>query len=209
MSAEDIKTDSIRFDMKAIAIGRMLSQFYGKKILQLLLLAYIEEVQELSTAIADLIEKRTLNKAEGTQLDIIGKIIGRDRLSYNYETNYWFTTDEAGVSPDSCHWWMSPAEQAVEERMDDVTYRKWIWLQILENHNLYSAKPEIENAIYDGVGETVGIQRTGMMDADIYVNENISLTNKRLLAYNENNMLTDNDYLFSYPATTKIDNVEN
>lgn len=209
MSAEDIKADSIRFDMKAIAIGRMLSEFYGKKILQLLLLAYIEEVQDLSTAIADLIEKRTLNKAEGTQLDIIGKIIGRDRLSYNYETDYWFTTDEAGVSPDSGHWWMSPAEQAVEERMDDVTYRKWIWLQILENHNLYSAKPEIENAIYDGIGETVGIQRTGMMDADIYVNENISLTNKRLLAYNENNMLTDNDYLFSYPATTKIDNVEN
>lgn len=209
MSAEDIKADSIRFDMKAIAIGRMLSEFYGKKVLQLLLLAYIEEVQELSTAIADLIEKRTLNKAEGTQLDIIGKIIGRDRLSYNYETDYWFATDKVGVSPDYGHWWMSPAEQAVDEKMDDVTYRKWIWLQILENHNLYSAKPEIENAIYDGIGETVGIQRTGMMEADIYVNENISLTNKILLAYNENNMLTDNDYLFSYPATTKIDNVEN
>lgn len=209
MSAEDIKTDSIRFDMKAIAIGRMLSQFYGKKVLQLLLLAYIEEVQELSTAIADLIEKRTLNKAEGTQLDIIGKIVGRDRLSYNYGTDYWFTPDEVGVSPDSGHWWMSPAEQAVDERMDDETYRKWIWLQILENHNLYSAKPEIEKAIQEGIGETVGIQRTGMMDADILVNENISLTNKSLLAYNENNMLTDNDYLFSYPATTKIDNVEN
>lgn len=209
MSAENIKTDSIRFDMKAIAIGRMLSQFYGKKILQLLLLAYIEEVQELSTAIADLIEKRTINKAEGTQLDIIGKIIGRDREYYNYEQDYWFATDEDGVSPDSGHWWCYPAEQAVGQQMDDVTYRKWIWLQILENHNLYSAKPEIENAIYDGIGETVGIQRTGMMDADIYVNKNISLTNKRLLAYNENNMLTDDDYLFSYPATTKIDNVEN
>lgn len=209
MSAENIKTDSIRFDMKAIAIGRMLSQFYGKKILQLLLLAYIEEVQELSTAIADLIEKRTINKAEGNQLDIIGKIIGRDREYYNYEQDYWFASDEDGVSPDSGHWWCYPAEQAVGQQMDDVTYRKWIWLQILENHNLYSAKPEIENAIYDGIGETVGIQRTGMMDADIYVNKNISLTNKRLLAYNENNMLTDNDYLFSYPATTKIDNVEN
>lgn len=209
MSAEDIKTECIRFDMKAIAIGRMLSQFYGKKVLQLLLLAYIEEVQELSTAVADLIEKRTLNKAEGTQLDIIGKIVGRDRRSYNYGTDYWFAPDEVGVSPDSGHWWMSPAEQAVDERMDDETYRKWIWLQILENHNLYSAKPEIEKAIQEGIGETVGIQRTGMMDADILVNENISLTNKSLLAYNENNMLTDNDYLFSYPATTKIDNVEN
>lgn len=208
MSATDIKTDSIYFDMKTTAVLRMLSQFYGKKVLQLLLLAFVEEVQELSTAVADLIAKRTINKAEGTQLDIIGKIIGRDREYYNYEQDYWFTTDEDGVSPDSGHWWCYPAEQAVGQQMDDITYRKWIWLQVLENHNLYSAKPEIENAILDGIGETVGIQRTGMMEANIYITQNISLTNKNLLAYNENNMLTDNDYLFAYPATTKIDNVE-
>lgn len=208
MSAENIRTDSIYFDLKATAISRMLSQFYGKKVLQLLLLAFIEEVQELSTAISDLIAKRTISQAEGAQLDVIGRIIGRDRQYYNYEQDYWFTTDKAGVSPDNGHWWCYPAQQAVGEDMDDPTYRKWIWLQILENHNLYSAKPEIENSILDGIGETVGIQRTGMMEADIYVNENISLTNKNLLAYNENNMLTDNDYLFAYPATTKIDQVE-
>ena len=208
MSARDIKCDGIRFDMKAIAISRMLSQLYGKKVLQLLLLAFIEEVQELSTAVADLIEKRTINKAEGTQLDVIGKIIGRNRQYFEYEQDYWFATDENGVSPDNGHWWCDPAPQAIAGDMDDDTYRKWIWLQILENHNLYSAKPEIENSILDGLGETIGIQRTGMMEADIKVNENISLTNKKLLAYNKNNMLTDNDYLFAYPATTKIDQVE-
>lgn len=208
MSAIDIKTESIKFDMKAIALGRMLSQFYGKKVLQLLLIAYIDEVQELSTAIAQLIEKRTLTKAEGSQLDVIGKIVGRDREYFNYEQNYWFATDENGVAPDSGHWWMDPAQQAVGEKMDDITYRKWLWMQILENHNLYSSKPEIEDNVLDGIGESVGIQRTGMMEADIYVSQNISLTNKNLLSYNENNLLTDNDYLFPYPATTKINQVE-
>ena len=208
MSAIDIKTDSIRFDMKAIALSRMLSQFYGKKILQLLVQAYIDEVQELSTAIADLIEKRTLNKAEGTALDTIGKIVGRSREYYNYEVSYWFAPDTEGVSPDSGHWWCYPAQQAVGQNMDDITYRKWLWMQILENHNLYSSTPEIENNILDGIGEKVGIQRTGMMEADLYVSQNISLTNKNLLDYNTNNTLTENDYLFPYPATTKINQVE-
>jgi hypothetical protein len=208
MSAIDIKTDSIRFNMRAIAMSRMLSQFYGKKILQLLVQAYIDEVQELSTAIADLIEKRTLNKAEGNALDTIGKIVGRSREYYNYEASYWFAPDTEGVSPDSGHWWCYPAEHAVGQAMDDVTYRKWLWMQILENHNLYSSTPEIENNILDGIGETVGIQRTGMMEADLYVSQNISLTNKNLLTYNTNNTLTENDYLFPYPATTNIDQVE-
>lgn len=208
MSAIDIKTESIRFDMMSIALSRMLSQFYGKKILQLLLQAYIDEVQELSTAIADLIEKRTINKAEGVQLDTIGKIVGRPRTYYDYETDYWFSPDSAGVSPDSGHWWCYPSPQAIGELMDDKTYRKWLWMQILENHNLYSSTPEIENNILDGIGETVGIQRTGMMEADLYVNPNISLTNKKLLSYNVNTKLTDNDYLFPYPATTNIEQVE-
>lgn len=208
MSAIDIKTDSIRFDMRTIALGRMLSQFYGKKILQLLLQAYIDEVQELSTAISDLIEKRTLNKAEGTALDTIGKIVGRSRIYYNYEDSYWFAPDTAGVSPDSGHWWMYPAPQSTSQTMDDDTYRKWLWMQILENHNLYSSTPEIKNNILYGIGEVIGIQRTGMMEADIYVTQNISLTNKNLLTYNMNNTLTENDYLFPYPATTNIDQVE-
>jgi hypothetical protein len=60
----------------------------------------------------------------------------------------------------------------------------------------------------DGIGEVVGIQRTGMMEADLYVSQNISLTNKNLLSYNVDTKLTDNDYLFPYPATTNINQVE-
>lgn len=208
MSAIDIKFESINFDMRAIAAARMLSQYYGSKLLNALLMAYIDEIQELSTAIAQLIEKRTLNRAEGTQLDTIGKIVGRPRTYYEYEIDYWFAPDTAGVNPDSGHWWCYPSPQAIGELMDDDTYRKWIWMQILENHNLYSSTPEIVTNIMDGIGEVVGIQRTGMMEADLYVSQNISLTNKNLLSYNVDTKLTDNDYLFPYPATTNINQVE-
>ena len=208
MSAVDLKFDSIKFNLQEIAHSRILSQFYNSKTLKLLIDAYTAEVQELSTALEELIEKRTLNRAEGEQLDAIGRIIGRPREYYNYETDYWFTPDKEGTQPDNGRWWMYPAPQAQGQEMDDDTYRKWLWMQILENHNLYSSVPEIENNIQDGIGETVGIQRTGMMEADIYVTENISLTNKNLLNYNVNTKVTDNDYLFPYPATTNIGQVE-
>lgn len=208
MSSVDIKTESIKFEMQKTAGSRMLSQYCGSKIFHLLLQAYIAEIQELSTAISELIEKRTLNKAEGTTLDIIGRIVGKDRIIYDYDAKYWFTTDTAGVSPDSGRWWCYPATQAIGQTMDDDTYRLWLWMQILENHNLYSSTPEIEKNIIDGIGETVGIQRTGAMEMDLYVNQNISLTNKNLLSYNTDNQLTENDYLFPYPATTNINQVE-
>lgn len=208
MSAANIKFEAIKFDMKAIAMSRVLSQYYDSKILKLLIQAYIEEIQELSTAIYDLISKRTLNLAEGTTLDIIGKIVGRPRESYNYETDFWFTPDTETSQPDNSHWWTYPAEQAISQPMDDNTYRKWLWLQILENHNLYSSVPELKNNVIEGIEEKIGIQRVGMVEADIYVNPNISLTNKNLLSYNKDTQLTDNDYLFPYPAAMSINQVE-
>lgn len=208
MSAINIKFEAIKFDMKAIAMSRVLSQYYDSKILKLLIQAYIEEIQELSTAIYDLISKRTLNLAEGTTLDIIGKIVGRPREYYEYETDFWFTPDTETSQPDNSHWWTYPAEQAISQPMDDNTYRKWLWLQILENHNLYSSVPELKNNVLEGIEEKIGIQRVGMVEADIYVNPNISLTNKKLLIYNKDTQLTDNDYLFPYPAAMSINQVE-
>lgn len=208
MAVAKIDFSSVKFDLKAISESRLLSQFYDSKVLKLLLGVYTSEIQELCDALYQLISGRSLNNAQGKQLDAIGRIVGRDRRMYNYDSQYWFAPDENGIQPDNGAWWVQNAQQAEYQDMDDVTYRKWLWLQILENHNLFSATPELENAIKEGIGDTVGIERTGPMEATIYVTPNISLTNKSLLSYNEDNELTDNDYLFAYPAATSIDTVE-
>lgn len=185
----------------------MLSQFYNSKILKLLLSTFTEEIQELSTAISDLISKRSLANAEGEQLDAIGRIVGQQRTGYTYGNGYWFSPDEVDVCPDNGHWWMQNQPQSVEQDMDDMTYRQWLWLKILENHNLFSSVPEIKTQVVEGIGEEIGIETEGTMIAKIYVSSNISLTNKELLRYYKNTKLTDNDYMFSYPATTNIDQI--
>lgn len=210
MAVATIKYDEIKRDLAQIASDFMLSQ-YNKKdspVLNLLLQAYISEIQELSDAIVSMLEYRSIAKAKGKALDEIGHIVGRDRQLYNYDSEFWFSPDEDGIQPDNGYWWCKNAEQAVVEEMDDDTYRKWIWMQILENHNLYSSVPELENAIYDGIGETIGIEKSGEMEAKIFTQSQISLTNKSLLSYNRDTLQTDNDYLFSYPATTSISSIE-
>lgn len=210
MAIATIDYSSVKKDLATQARSFMLSQYHYtiSPILDALLQVYISEIQELYNAIVALMEQRSLSKAKGVSLDEIGHIVGRDRTIYNYDTEFWFAPDTDGVQPDNGHWWCQNAEQATAEAMDDDTYRKWIWMQILENHNLFSSVPELENAIYDGIGEKVGIEKDGVMDAKLYVQSQISLTNKNLLIYNEDTELTDNDYLFAYPAPTSITEIE-
>lgn len=204
MAIENVNYSECKYDLQERAESRMLSQFYNSKVLKLLLNAFTSEVQELSDAIYELIRQRNINFASGSTLDAIGRIVGRDRTQYNYTSAFWFAPDAEEVQPDNGNWWTQHAEQATSEAMDDTTYRQWLWLKILENHNKFSSVPELEGAVLDGIGETIGIQRTGMMEAEILTQPTISLTNKALLTYNKDTELTDNEYLFAYPATTSI-----
>lgn len=207
MTATELKFDDITFDLKKISESRILSQYSTSPLYKLLLGVYTSEIQELSDAITDMIKYRTIAFAEGKNLDVLGKIVGMDRRNYNYDSNYWFAPEIEGVAPDNGHWWVMNYPPAVFEPMDDITYRKWIWMKVLKNHNKFSSKPEIESEILEGIEEVVGIQRTGMIEQDLYTTTSISTTNKNLLSFVKDTQLTDNQYMFSYPAATKIGDV--
>jgi len=204
MVAKNIDFSAVRFNLKQISESRILSQYSESPLFKKLLEVFTSECQELLDAIVDLMEYRTLSKAQGKQLDIIGRIVGQPRLAYNYDSLYWFTPNEDGLGADNGHWWIGGVPQAVEEDMDDITYEKWIWLRVLENHNLFSSTPELVQAIYDGLGETVGIEQVDMMTGKIYAESTISLTNYSLLDYYRDTPIVNNEYMFAYPATTKI-----
>ena len=204
MAATELKFDDITFDLKKISESRILSQYSTSPLYKLLLSAYTSEVQELSNALTDLVKYRTIANAEGKNLDVLGRIVGFGRKGFNYDASYWFAPEIEGVAPDNGHWWVMNSPQAITEPMDDETYRKWIWMKILKNHNMFSAKPEIERQIKEGINEVIGIQRTGMIEQEIYTTTSISTTNKNLLTYVVDTTLTDNQYMFSYQAATNI-----
>lgn len=204
MAATELKFDDITFDLKKISESRILSQYSTSPLYKLLLGAYTSEIQELSDAIVDMMKYRTIANAEGKNLDVLGRIVGFVRKGFNYDASYWFAPEIEGVAPDNGHWWVMNSPQAITEPMDDETYRKWIWMKVLKNHNKFSSKPEIENQIKEGINEVIGIQRTGMIEQEIYTTTSISTTNKNLLTYVVDTTLTDNQYMFSYQAATNI-----
>lgn len=204
MAIQTLDFSPLRFDLKQISESRILSQFHKSPVLKLLLGAFTDEIQELLDAIVDLMEQRTLAKAKGPQLDAIGRIVGRNRRIFNYDEEYWFAPESEDVQPDNGHWWTHPYPKAVEQTMDDVTFRKWIGMKIIENHNKFSSHPEIVDAIKDGLGEQIGIEQTGDVAGKIITRKEISLTNYNLLDYHINTNLVDNEFLFPYQAATEI-----
>jgi len=65
----------------ALAKAKLLEQFKTKpRIESILCDVYIAQVQDLETALYDLITERTLDNAVGAQLDILGEVIGQGRL---------------------------------------------------------------------------------------------------------------------------------
>jgi len=204
MAANAIDFSGLRFNLKEISESRILSQYSDSDLFKKLLGVFTSETQELLDAIVDLMEYRTIAKAVKNQLDVIGRIVGQSRTSYEYQSDFWFTPDEEGLGADNGHWWVQNGNASSDEIMDDETYRKWIWMRVLENHNLFSSKPELEWEILEGIGEKVGMEISDMMTAKMYAQSTISLTNYNLLDYYRNTALTDNDYEFAYQATTSV-----
>lgn len=70
---------SKKTDYVVSGLTRFLKQFRDKRKLNALAASYLAEVQKLENAIWEVIEYRMLDNAEGIQLDILGKIVGRGR----------------------------------------------------------------------------------------------------------------------------------
>jgi len=63
----------------AEALATFLEQFKGQAILSALLSSYVAQVQELEAVFFDVLASRTIDAAEGDQLDLLGALVGQPR----------------------------------------------------------------------------------------------------------------------------------
>lgn len=70
------------------AKNRLLEQYKGKKRVEDLLEAFVKEYQSLEDVLNVLSVKRSLEEAEGVQLDGIGQIVGRSRIPGQTDEQY-------------------------------------------------------------------------------------------------------------------------
>lgn len=132
-------------DYLTIARGRVTEQFKDKDVFDRYIQLLIYGSQQLQEVIKDLIQKRSIDTAEGVNLDIIGKIVGLERGSLPAEvwnTAYFgFIEDTDALSFDDLDSPISDAgvffdlanETEGNVLWDDITYRLFLKARIFAN----------------------------------------------------------------------------
>lgn len=137
----------------------------------------------LMTDIPDIVDVDT---AEGTQLDLIGKIVGLSRIAngFVYGENYYSYDDESDSMAHPEAKGMSDIGSPVEARfkdyeevrksiytMTDGIYRKMIKLKILQNNTRATLK-DIDDGLFQIFGNDIKVTDNFDMTGDITVASN-------------------------------------
>lgn len=67
-------------------VALLIAQFKDQSFIEILVRALMEQVQELEDTLWDLLTKRAIDTAVGAQLDVIGKIVGQERGTFDEDT---------------------------------------------------------------------------------------------------------------------------
>ena len=197
----EIDFSPYRKDLIARALSRMLGQHYDKCALKQFVLAIMGEVQVLYDALLDLQEQRTLYKAEGYNLEAIGRIVGEPRLPHHYDERHWMHADRPWQCPDTCRTWTRYAPVGVIIPARDPEYKWHILPRIVKNHTLAASVPELHHLTHMIMDQHVSWDKTGPMQVSVLVPASITPTFWNMLTYAGSDRRVDDMFLLPYPAT--------
>lgn len=151
------------------AHNRLVSQYKESENLKAYIAAIVKQDDDLEKSLFDLLDKRHLDVAEGEQLDVIGRIVGLNRILINASILGFFTigpSDNDGFGdkddPSVGGIFIGPGQPTQGNiRLSDIEYRLFIRAKILSNHtncsmvnltNIYSFLLNAKVIIYDWPG---------------------------------------------------------
>jgi hypothetical protein len=138
-----------------VARSRVTEQFKNKRIYDKYLQLLLSGKVELQDTIRDTMQLRSLDTAVGTQLDVIGEIVGRPRGLVTSDIFYYFGFEGApqGESFSSTtdptvggQWYSLDAPVGISRPPSDEEYRLILKAKIIKNRTL--ARPEDVIAAY-------------------------------------------------------------
>ena len=144
-----------KVDYYAEAVGRYTDQFQDKPVFDKYVQLLLNEKINAQTAMQQLMQLRSLDTATGNQLDIIGNIVGQERILVDTGLYIYFGWEEdptAGSWADenvssSGYQWVDESNannQTSYVYIDDDTYRLFIRSKILKNISGVSPEEIIE-----------------------------------------------------------------
>lgn len=148
--------------------GRVTEQFKNKPVFDAYLKLALDALNDIQGVYKDLMQLRSIETATGSQLDLIGEIVGQERTLVNYNAFPYFGFDGAtaaetfGTVSDSSVGGVFRSvdqEEGSSSSVDDETYRFLIKARIIANTT--RATPE---AIIAGLNFVTGNANTALVE---------------------------------------------
>lgn len=160
--------DIYRKDLQAQACTRTLEVFSRSPVLRGIQTVQINEAQQLHSAIIDSMPARTLDLAQGANLDVLGRIVGLfPRPLEDAGAITYFGPDDPLAAPDWSPVYISGAPLAGQVQIGDPAYRIAIRAKIAKNHTKYGSAPEVAYFARLAYGVTLSVKNIGLGDLEI------------------------------------------
>lgn len=148
------------------ARSRVTEQLKEKPVFDRYLQLMVDGSLEVQQVLKDLMQKRSIDTAEGVQLDILGEIVGQPRTLINadlfsffgfmghWQSDSYGSLDLEGVGS---VWWDGEASSAGNITLNDDLYRLLIRAKIAKNSTRATPEDimELANFVFDTGGSTI------------------------------------------------------
>lgn len=168
--------------------------------------ALVAQSQELYDANTNALLSRTINDAVDYQLDVIGQIVGQERIPFG-AAGKWLTPDDAETLVDVSPVWLA-GEPGGDPLADNDQYRILIKAKIFKNHVKYGSIPEIiefSRLVFDG---DISIKKLGLDDINLVVSSNFPPDLLPILISFIDDENADKQYFLPLPTGVRIVGVE-
>lgn len=164
-----------------------------------------EEFDEFYQAALQVLIGRTLQQAEGINLDIIGDIVGVSRTLYDFSSLPWLETDSANsFNPDYANAWVTGVRTFGDMTMNDREYRRAILAQIFKNHSSFASLPEIRSFAEILLGYKISFCKTGYRELTLVCPAGTPVGIIRYLTTKLKTKNISSSYVLPLPPTVKI-----
>jgi hypothetical protein len=153
-------------DLVERAETRRLSQFSESCVISGVLTAETNQGVDALQAVLGVLSGRTIAQAAGVQLDIIGRLVGQDRVLVNQDIYPYFTPDatDPDYAQDIAPAWTTNGALAGDLPANDAQYRSLIIAKIFKNHVKFSSIPEVLQFVRLVYGINISIIKQGNAD---------------------------------------------
>lgn len=194
-------------DLEERSRNRTLLQFRNSFVFQNVLCAFTGEAERFKDAIQGVIEGRAPLTAVGEQLDGIARIVGQDRIVFDYSLINYFAPDDSESVIDRTPVWVEGAPTTENLVVDDAWFRQLIESRIARNFSFFGSVAECKEVIRLAFGVNVGFMRVGIMQVSVIVPYDVPAYVKNFLSYFATLSNSDDESFMPYPQTLEINSI--